>query len=373
MSETTYYSCTDSIVADLKSGKISLYGDARVEFEGIILTAGLIEMDMEKNEVYAIYQFDADSNRIGIPKFEEGTESFTAASIRYNFETKKGYIEELKTQQEEMYLHMGVAKRHTNDEIHFTEGKFTTCELDEPHFHFALSKAVMVPDERIATGPMNLWVQGIPTPLGLPFSIIPTKDRETSGLIFPMFVPTSQYGFGLQDLGYYFPIKQSEQIQTTVFASLYSQGTFELRNQTDYRRRYKFTGMLNLGYGSFRQPFPNDSIRLQKITVQWNHQQEAKANPYWNFNSRVNFVSDNNGQTTLDPLSDQYFQNQFNSDINLVRTFPGKPVTMGLKSALKQNSVSGNIDIDLPTFTTNVNRFFPLKVFRNNNIGSRKF
>ncbi|MGM0479986.1 MAG: putative LPS assembly protein LptD [Bacteroidota bacterium] len=366
------YSCTDSIRADFTTDIISLYGSAEVVYDGITLTADLIEMDTEKKEVYAIYRYDADSNRVGIPKFKEGSEEFTAASIRYNFDTEKGYIEELKTQQDEMYLHMGTAKRQQNEHIHFTEGKFTTCELDEPHFHFQLSKAVMVPEERIATGPMNLHVKSIPTPLGLPFSVIPTKERESSGLMFPMIAPTSQYGFGIQDIGYYFPIKQSEEIQTTVYGSIYSQGTFELRNQTDYKRRYKFSGNLNLSYRSFKRPFPNDTNRRRKIEVQWNHQQERKANPYWQFNARVNFQSDNNGQTDLDPLSDQYFQNNFNSDINLVRTFPTKPITIGLKTALKQNSSSEQVDIDLPTLSVNVNRFFPFKGL-NNGVGKERF
>ncbi|HLV42521.1 MAG TPA: putative LPS assembly protein LptD [Brumimicrobium sp.] len=374
MDSRVSFSCTDSIVANLVTNKISMYGEAIVIYDGITMTADLIEMDTEKKEVYCVYTLDEDGNRVGIPKFEDGAESFTAATIRYNFGTEKGYIEELKTQQEEMYLHMGVAKRHQNEEVHFTKGKFTTCELDDPHFHFQLSKAVMVPNERIATGPMNLWVKGIPTPLGLPFSVIPTKDQEAeSGFIFPMFVPVSQYGFGLQDLGYYFPIKKSELVQTTFYGSLYSRGTFELKNQTDYKKRYKYNGVLNLGYSSFRQPFPADSIRKQKTVVQWRHQQEAKANPYWRFNSNVNFQSDNNGKTDLDPLSTQHYQNNFNSDINLIRSFPGKPVTIGLKAALKQNSASGNLDADLPTFNVNVNRFFPFKALRKNKIGGDKF
>ncbi|WP_146194111.1 putative LPS assembly protein LptD [Brumimicrobium oceani] len=369
------YSCTDSIVANLKTNKISIYGDAIVEYDGIKMTADLIELDTDKSEIYAIYTIDEEGNRVGIPKFEEGTQSFTAASIRYNFETEKGFIEELKTKQEEMYLQMGVAKRQKNEQVHFTQGKFTTCELDDPHFHFQLSKAVMVPSERIATGPVNLWVKGIPTPLGLPFSVIPTKDQEEeqNGFIFPMFTPVSQYGFGFQDLGYYFPIKQSEHIQTTMYATLYSRGTFEIRNQTDYKKHYKFAGNLNLQYSSFRQSFPLDSIRKEKIVVQWQHSQEQKANPFWRFNSSVNFQSDNSGKTDLDNLSQQYFQNNFNSDINLIRSFPGKPVTIGLKAALKQNSASKNIDADLPTLNVNVNRFFPFKALRKNKIGEEKF
>ena len=350
-----------------------MYGSAIVEYEGITLTADLIEMDTKKNEVYAVYTLDKDGNRVGIPEFKDGSQSFTAANIRYNFETEKGYIEELKTKQDEMYLQMGVAKRHKNEEIDFIDGKFTTCDLDDPHFYFRLSKAVMIPDKRIATGAVNLWVKGIPTPLGLPFSVIPTKDQETGGFIFPMVAPISPYGFGFQDLGYYFPIKKSDKIQTTLYASLYSQGTFEIKNQTDYKKRYKYNGVINLAYSSFRRPFPADTMREQKIVVQWSHRQETNANPFWNFNAQVNFQSDNSGKTNLDPLNNQYYQNNFNSDINLIRKFPSKPVTMGLKLGLKQNSASKRMDADLPTFNINVNRFFPFKGLRKSQIGQEKF
>lgn len=367
------YSSRDSIVANIKRKSIMLYGEAQLEFQGIKMTADYIEMDMEKKEVFAIYSLNEEGERIGIPKFEEGTESFTAATIRYNFETQKGYIEELRTQQEENYLYMGQAKRQKNGHVHFREGRFTTCDLDYPHFHFQLSKAVLVPNERIVTGPMNLWVMGVPTPLGLPYSFIPTKERKSGGLLFPNFVPAGPFGFGFSDLGYYFPIKKSDKIQTTVYGTLFSQGTFAVRNQTDYKVKYKHSGIMNLEYNSFRLPFPVDSIRNQKIIVQWTHQQEAKANPYWRFNSRVNFQSDNNGQANLDPLNPQYFQNNFNSDINLMRSFPGKPVTMGMKVGLKQNSASGNLDMDLPTYNLNVNRFFPFKALRKSKIGGEKF
>ena len=58
------------------------------------------------------------------------------------------------------------------------QGKLTTCDQKEPHYHFQLSKGVIVPEERIATGPMNLWINGIPTPIGLPFALIPDQKNE---------------------------------------------------------------------------------------------------------------------------------------------------------------------------------------------------
>jgi len=116
----------------------------------------------------------------------------------------------------------------------FLRGRFTTCDLPEPHYHFQLSKAIMVPEKRIVTGPMNLWIMGVPTPIGLPFAVIPQIEEKSKGIIFPEIVPTSVYGFGFQDLGYYLPI--NDRFQTTFYGSLYSRGSFGFKNFSEYKK-----------------------------------------------------------------------------------------------------------------------------------------
>src|SRR5690606_39076893 len=162
--------------------------------------------------------------------FQDGSDRIDAHTLKYNLDTKKAYIEEVKIVQDEMILYMGTAKRQANEDIHFRQGRFTTCDLDEPHYHFQLSRAVMVPDKRIVTGPMNLWIAGGPPPLGLPFSYIPLQEDRTHGLIVPEIIPVSIYGFGLNDLGYYFPI--NDYLQTTVYTRIYSRGSWGLRDAT---------------------------------------------------------------------------------------------------------------------------------------------
>jgi lipopolysaccharide assembly outer membrane protein LptD (OstA) len=176
------YSARDSIFNDLKKKQVHLYGDAKIQMEEVNMTAGYILVDMNTNEISASYAYDKDSNKVEFPTFTDGSEVVTAHKLRYNTQTKKGFLEELSIKQDEFYFHMGIAKRHPNDEIHLRQGRLTTCDLEEPHYHFQLSKGVVVPNERIVTGPMNLWVKGIPTPFGLPFALLPTNQKErTSG------------------------------------------------------------------------------------------------------------------------------------------------------------------------------------------------
>ena len=363
-----FYSATDSIYSDLKNKQIHLFNEAKVDNGEIQMEAGYILIDLNKNEVYATYIYDKDSNRTQLPVFSDGPEKITASAIRFNFDTKKGYIEEVAIKQDENYLYMEVAKKHPNDEIHFRKGRFTTCDLPEPHYHFQLSKAVMIPEKRIVSGPMNLWIKGVPTPLGLPFIVIPQQEDRTHGFVFPQIVPLSQYGFGLQDLGYYIPI--NDRLQTTFYGTLYSRGSWGLKNETDYAKRYKHIGKFIAGFQQFKSGFPSNSNQ-NKVTVQWTHRQDRKANPYWNFASNVNFISDNNSKNNLDPLNSKYFNNSFNSDIRITRLFPGKPITAGAKLSLRQNSLSKNVSLTSPVVNVNVTRFFPFKKLFTKNEGWR--
>jgi len=353
------YSARDSIFNDLKKKQVHLYGDAKIQMDEVNMTAGYILIDMNSNEIMASYAYDKDSNKVEFPTFTDGAEVVTAHKLRYNIKTKKGFLEELSIKQDEFYFHMGIAKRHPNDEIHLRQGRLTTCDLEEPHYHFQLSKGVVIPNERIVTGPMNLWVKGIPTPFGLPFALLPTNKKErTSGLLFPEFVPLSQYGFGFQNLGYYIPI--NDNLQTSLYANLYSRGSWGLRNDLDYSKRYGFSGRLSVGFQQFRSGFP-ESTNSNKVSVNWSHRKEPKSNPYWNFSSNVNFISDNTAKNNLDPINPEYFNNSFNSDININRLFPGKPLTMGMKLSMRQNSIAKKISLISPIFNTNLTRVFPFK------------
>jgi hypothetical protein len=359
LEESVIYSATDSIYADLKNEKIRLYRDAKVIYGTTIMEAGFIELDLKKNELLATYLTDSLGNKIGVPKFTENGEEISASSIRYNFDSQKGYIKDVQIQQDEIYLYMGTAKRQANEEIHFVKGRFTTCDLEEPHFHFQLSKGVMIPKKRIVSGPMNLWVNGVPTPLGLPFIVLPQKQEERlTGFIFPQVVPSSPYGFGFQDLGYYLPI--NDNIQTSFFGTLYSRGSFGIKNQTDYYKRYSYSGSLQLGFDIFRTGFPTNTSK-RNYKVQWMHRKDPKSNPYWNFTSNVNFNSINNPQFNLDPTNQQYLSNSFNSDIRLERSFGSLPIRSGIKMSTRQNTVNESIELLSPVFNLNMTQIFPLK------------
>lgn len=356
--EIVKYSARDSIHHDFKNKKAYLYGDAKVDMGTITLQAGVIILDFILNEVEAKFILDKDQQMVEFPILTEGSEKIECHRMRMNLKTEKVYIEELGIQQDELYFKMGVAKRYADDQIHLKKGRLSTCDLEEPHYHFQLSKGVMIPDKRIVAGPMNLWISGIPTPLGLPFAFIPQQKDRTHGILFPEFIPSSQYGFGVQNLGYYIPI--NDNFQTSIYANLYSRGSWGLRNDLEYSKKYGFSGRISAGYQQFNDGFPNYKHN-KKITLSWSHTKQNRSNPYWNFSSNVNFISDNTTKNNLDPINPEYFSNTFNSDINLNRLFPGKPLTIGSKISMRQNSSAKNISLVSPILNVNMTRVFPFK------------
>lgn len=358
LDEIIQYGAKDSSYFDAKLKRAYLYGSAFVETQSAKIKAGVIVVDFNSNEIEASFRTNELGEEIEYPELTEGNETLTCHRLRLNSTTQKAYIEALSIKQEELYFHMGVAKRYPNEDIHLKQGVMTTCDQEEPHYHFQLSKAVVVPDKRIVTGPMNLWISGIPTPFGLPFAFIPQQKERTKGILFPEIVPSSPYGFGVQNLGYFIPI--NDHLQTAIYANLYSRGSFGIRNELDYAKRYGYSGRLGIGFQLFNEGFP-DYSKNNKFTLSWNHSKLQKSNPYWQFNSNVHFISDNTAKNNLDPINPDYFTNSFNSDINVSRLFPGKPISIGSKFSIRQNALAKNIAVVSPIINLNMTRVFPFQ------------
>lgn len=360
LDEIIRYGSRDSSYYDVKTKRAYLYGGAYVETQTTRMKSGLIIIDLANNEIEASSITNAKGEECEFPELNEGAETLTCKKLRINTSTKKVYLESLNVKQDELYFYMGVAKRYPTEDMHLKKGKLTTCDQAEPHYHFQLSRGVVIPEQRIVTGPMNLWISGIPTPFGLPFAFIPQQKERNRGILFPEIIPSSPFGFGFQNLGYFIPI--NDRIQTAVYANFYSRGSWGLRNELDYAKRYGYSGRLGLGIQQFNNGFPNYS-KNNKVTLTWSHSKQQKSNPLWQFNSNVNFISDNTAKNNPDPINPEYFNNTFNSDINLSRIFPGKPLTMGTKISVRQNSLAQNIALIAPVFNVNVTRVFPFRKF----------
>ena len=200
------YECSDSLMVSFDDKQVFLYGKSDVETDGMSLKADHINMDMDNNIVFAEGKVDSTTNEIeGKPEFKDGSDEFTAITIKYNVKTKEGIVRDVNTEQQNGYIFGGLTKMHANREIHLKNGRYTTCDLDHPHFYLQLTRAKVIPNDKIVSGPVYFVFLDVPVfVLGLPFGLFPSTKKHQSGVIVPKYGEESRRGFYLSDGGYYF-------------------------------------------------------------------------------------------------------------------------------------------------------------------------
>ena len=212
------------------------------------------------------------ANRFGKPVFKEGADEFTANAITYNFESKKGKITQVYIQEGQGYILGKSVKKQDDDNFFVESGKYTTCNLEDPHYYIASNKLKIIQNKKIVTGPAYLVLEDVPTPLVIPFGFFPNKKGRSSGIVLPTYGESANLGFFLRNGGYYFGI--SDHIDAEVNLDLYTKGSWGTRVSSMYKNRYKFGGNFQVSYSEIKQSFrelPDFSLQTD-FFVRWNPQ-----------------------------------------------------------------------------------------------------
>lgn len=351
----------DSTIFSLDGKKVFLFGDAKITFEDIELTAAYIEADMEQGIIYAEGVTDSLGNITGQPVFKQGADEMKAQNLTYNVNTKRGYIERLYTEQQDGYLHSELTKKEADNSINMLRGKYTTCELEHPHFYLELTKGKMIPDKAIIAGPSYMVLADIPLPLVLPFGYFPITKKRTSGFFMPRFGEENNRGFYLSDGGYYFA--GNDYVDFTIRGSIYSKGSWATSASSRYKLRYKYTGSVTLSYAKniFGEKGLSDYQNNNQYKIRWSHSQDAKARPNSTFSASVELSSSsyNRYNTTA---SQDYLTNTTSSSISYQasKVF-NSPFSFSVNLRHTQNTRDSSIDLSLPNFTLSMSRIHPFK------------
>ncbi|MEO0334125.1 MAG: putative LPS assembly protein LptD, partial [Bacteroidota bacterium] len=227
---TILYDAEDSINFDVQSQVIRLYGNATINYGETSLQADYVELDWVNNMVTARGQEDSIGQVTGKPIFKDGGEEYQTEEIRYNFDTRRAYISGVLTQPEGQgagYVYGETVKKNELDEVFINQGWYTTCDCEPgeiPDFYIQSKRLKVVPGNLVVSGPFNVVITDIPTPLGLPFGIFPMPREQNSGIIIPQYGEEQRRGFFLRNGGYYFDI--NEYVNMTLLGEIYSKGSY---------------------------------------------------------------------------------------------------------------------------------------------------
>lgn len=364
--------CADSMIM-IGRNLSYMYGNGQVTYGQLKLNAAEIEMNMRDNTVYAFGAEDSTGEIIGKPVFEDNGTQYETQDMSYNFKTKRGFINNVITQQGEGYLTGGQTKKTDDDYYYIQNGRYTTCDDHEcPHFYFQLTKAKVKPKSNIVTGPAYLVVAGLPLPLAVPFGYFPFSEKYSSGIIFPTFGEDYNRGFYLSDGGYYFAI--NDNIDLALTGEIYTKGSWGISGQSTYVKRYKFSGNFNFNYLTTITGDKGmaDYSKMTNFQVLWSHSQDAKANPNMTFSASVNFTTSGYSRNALNSYySSSFTENTKSSSINMTYRFPQSKWSLSTTMNLSQRSQDSTLSVSFPNVTVTMSQVYPFK--RKKAVGNEKW
>lgn len=350
----------DSAVLNMKKNIFYLYGDAQVTYEDMQLNAGKIVYMQSDNMVTAGPMLDTATKLKNRPSFKQGQEKFTYDTLQYNFKSKRAIVRNPRTQYGEGYVYSEQVKRNPDQSIYGYKNLYTTCALDEPHFGIRAKKIKVVPGRVVASGPANIMVEDVPTPLFLPFGLFPISKGQKSGFLLPTYTIEEGRGVGLLNGGYYFNLGQHADLETR--ANIYSKGSWQMSGRTNYAKRYKYNGgfVFTYAYNKNGEEFEPDAVIQKAFNIRWLHNTDAKARPGTNFSASVNAgTSSFNANNTYD--AQQILNNQYQSNITYSKAWANKPYTLSVGARHSQEASTGRVDITLPELSFYLAQFNPFQ------------
>jgi LPS-assembly protein len=354
------YSAQDSVVLDVPTKNITLYNKANTKYKDIDLDAYNIRMDQSHSLLLATFSRDTAGAMIGRPKMIQAESKMESDSMVFNMKTQKGITLNTYTQSGEMYVMGEKMKKISKDDYYAYRGRFTTCNLDTPHFAFRTNKMKLINKKMAITGPVHPEFEGVPIPIYIPFGYFPISSGRHSGFLPPTFDVSSQYGLGLQGLGYYKVL--NDNFDVAFRANIYSYGGYNLYLTPEYRVRYRFSGRVNFVYQNTRilDNSGKDAYTTTKTyNFQWAHNVDSKAHPGQNFSANVNLMSAKfNNANITNPTA--VYNNQVNSSIAFSKTFSDGKYNLTVNANHNQDNVSGLVNINAPSIGFTAITIYPL-------------
>lgn len=355
---TINYTADDSTIMDAINQVVHLYGSAYVKYGDMELKAAYISFSFKDNVAEAFGKLDSTGTLMNKPEFSDKGDIVTQDYLKYNFVTKTGISKKAISSQSGAFLHAETSKIQPNLWVHINDGKFTTCDAENPHYHFHLNKAIVIPNDKIVSGPVYLKVRKVPLPLALPFGFFPNKKESSHGIIIPGYGFSPNLGFFLKNGGYFYPI--NDRLNTKLLFDGYSRGSWKVQSINQYRTRYKYSGSFKISKTTTKRGLKElEGTNLFSIQndfkVDWNHHQDSKARPGINFSADVHFGTSTNNRSTISTNIEEITSASYNSSVQWSKSWSDKPINLSLSARHAQNLRDSSVTVTLPSITLSWN------------------
>ncbi|MFW2136892.1 putative LPS assembly protein LptD [Chryseobacterium sp. TY4] len=347
--------------------------NAQVIYQDMQIDADYIRIDWSNSKIYARGGLD-EKGRVKKPAVAtQAGKKYEYDEVIYDYKTKQAVAFNARTEESEGVIVAQKTKKYNDSVFFMRNGKYTTDtyfiqKKDTIADYYLLAPNIKLvkgkESSQVITGPIQMYIEQVPTPLVMPFAILPFSEKRSAGILIPSFGERQDVGFFLNGLGYYQPI--GEHFDLKILSDLYTKGSWNLRPEMNYLKKYLYSGRFNAEIGTIVRGIKglDDYSRSSTYKIAWTHTQDNKANPLFTFNAAVDITSQ---KFYSNLLNNNYIYNNENlktnqtSRVSIQKRFLNLPITINANATYSQNFATGVTDIRLPDLTVAMSQFYLFK------------
>lgn len=354
------YTCKDSIIYSLSTKAMSLFSNGEISYQKMRLQSERIDINWNTSTLHAHGVPDTSDTTQkkfkGTPIMNDAGEEYRGHELDYNFQSKKGKIHIAQTEMDQGYYHGEEIKKIDKDVMFVAHGRYTTCDLPEPHYYFSSPKMKVILQDKVVSEPVYFYIADVPV-FALPFGVFPNIGGRRSGIIAPAYGEDGTRGRFLRHLGYYWAM--SDYMDMNLRTDLFTKGGWAAFSDFRYALRYSFSGSLSGEYKRMHSGEQSDPRRTEEESYRLNLIHNQDIDPTTRMNVNFTFTSNNSYLNTID-LRQALDQSIF-SNATLSKSWEGTPNSISLNVARRQNLIDGSIDETLPSLNFNHSQSFPFR------------
>ncbi len=310
------------VTFEMANQTMDILDEASLEYGTMKLTADHIKMDTNERELYAE----------GNPMVDDA-ETIVGNRMGYNFKHKTAAVEGGVTAMDNYYYTGDSIRRFPDQTMKICGGHMSSCDREDPHYHFWAKDMKMRPGDKVVAAPVVLRIGHVPV-FALPFYYKSLKSGRQSGILFPSFDFgwSSREGRYIRDMGYYWAT--NDYMDFLVEADFNENQDFGFRVQNRYVKRYGFNGGVDY---SHREGL-GDGPTTREWQLRWNHNQPTLFDDY-KFRADVKMAStkltsnDLSGSNQRDIIS-----GQLNSTVYISRNWSFMGLNLNAKRDERVNA-----------------------------------
>ena len=346
---------------------------AQIIYQDMQIDADYIRIDWDTGKIYARGEQDKNGKITTPAVATQGGKKYEYNEVIYNYKTRQAIAFNARTEENEGVVVAERTKKYNDSVFFMRKAIFTTDEYflkkkdSLPDYHMSAPNIKLIKgknNSQLVTGPIQMYIEQVPTPLIMPFAILPFSDKRSAGILIPSFGERQDVGFFLNGLGYYQPI--GDHFDLKILSDLYTKGSWNIKPELNYLKKYRYNGNFAADYGYTVRGIKglDDYSKTKTFRIAWRHSQDSKANPYFTFNASVDIVSSKFYNNTVNNnyiFNGNVLNTTQTSRINVTKRFLNLPITISASAGYNQNFKTGLTDIRLPDMTIAVNQFYLFK------------